>query len=80
MSTIKVVAVRPGFYKGSRVRAGQTFEFEGKKLGSWMALADAKARQVAAKRPPADEKAAGDTKPAEATAAAAEKASNANLV
>ena len=33
---MKVRATKMGFHDGTRVREGEEFEFEGKKLASWM--------------------------------------------
>ena len=39
--TIKVVAIKDGFYKGARIRSGQIFDYpKGAKLGKWMVPVD----------------------------------------
>lgn len=41
---VKVIALRPGFYKKRRLAKGQAFDLvPGDKLGDWMALADKQA-------------------------------------
>lgn len=67
----KLTAVTVGFYKGNRVKAGQSFDFEGDKLPKWARLAgDAEER-------PAAKPKRGDTKPLAAAQAAAKKATDA---
>jgi hypothetical protein len=46
---MKVRATKAGFYK-SYMKPGAVFEFEGKKLGSWMELVD-EAEPVTRKKP-----------------------------
>lgn len=59
---MKMIAIEMGFYNGSRVRPGSTFEFTGKVAPKWARPADAPGK-------PASEPKLGDTKPADARAA-----------
>lgn len=69
--TMKLTARLMGFYKGERIRPGQTFEFEGAKLPKWAFLAGTKDPT------PVKQPELGDTKPAAAQQAAKAKAGEA---
>jgi hypothetical protein len=70
---MQVIATKAGFYGGSRRRAGDVFEMnvDPKKLPSWVALG---ATRAPAKAAPLS----GDTKPADAAAAASKKRADAD--
>lgn len=67
----KLTALATGFYKGDRIKVGQTFDFEGSKLPKWAAPAGQVTTRVSGKP------VRGDTKPVAAAKAAAKKAANA---
>lgn len=41
---MQVRAIKAGFYNDRRYRAGDTFEFKGEKLGSWMVAVEGDAQ------------------------------------
>lgn len=69
--TQKLTALAIGFYQGSRIKVGQTFEFEGDKPPKWAAPAGQVTLRVTGKP------VRGDIKPPAAAKAAAKKAANA---
>ena len=68
---MKLTARLMGFYKGSRIRPGETFEFSGEKLPKWAFPAGTKDPN------PVKQPELGDTKPAAARQAAKVKAGEA---
>lgn len=65
---IKCVAVQMGFYRNSRVRPGQEFDYYGEKVPKW-------ARSVETAPPPAAPQLDADLKPKDAQRASRAKAS-----
>lgn len=65
---MKLIALATGFYKGNRVKAGQSFEFDGEKAPKWAAR-EGEVTIRATGKP-----VRGDTKPLAAAKAAAKKA------
>lgn len=70
--SIQLIAKSTGFYRGNRVREGQTFAFEGdeKKIPKWAERLDALVKTPKPVKPTN-----GDTKPEAAIKAAKDKAS-----
>lgn len=69
---MKLTALAIGFYKGNRIKVGQSFEFDGNKPPKWAAPAEDVTLRVTG-RPVIR----GDVKPPAAAKAAAKKAANA---